>query len=124
MKTDIIERKYKTFMFWGIIATVSGLTIICIGVFMYIFGEPQPGTNLSTLQPVIIDGSKPLLLGFTLLIIGCYRLIFKKNAFNKIREFDSQNEIEEYTNRLKNGGYSKKVIRRRLKAYRQKEQKT
>ena len=123
MKEDTLERKYKTFMLWGIILTIVGLFLICIGILMYIFGKPQSGTNLATLQPMVIDGTQPLFLGFAILLIGCYRLIFKKKAFKEIIELDNQQKVDKHMNYLKNSGYRQKKRKKRVKTLRKKVQK-
>ena len=114
MKEDILKRKYNTFMLWGVILTVVGLILICIGVLIYVFGEPQLGINLSTLQLVVVDGTGTFILGFVMLLAGCYRLIFKKKAFKETREL----YIQQKEDNIKNSAYGQKERKRRIKALR------
>ena len=97
--------------------------MLVAGLFIYIFGTPQTGINLSTLQPVMMDGSKPILIGLMLLIIGGYRLIFKRKAFREINNINYENE-EEYIRYLKNKQYGQKKIKKLLKAYRKRRIKS
>ena len=114
------QRQYKTFVLWGVISTIAGLILICMGIFVYVFREPQAGINLSTLQPVVIDGTIRIFLGFALVLIGSYRLIFKKKAFEKIEKSDHQQKMNEYSTYLKNAGYGQKEIKKRRKILRKK----
>lgn len=117
MKKESIEDKYKNFRIWGIVSTIAGILLMGIGSFMYILGVPQTGVNLATLQPVIIDGVKPFVLGLVFLIIGVYRLINKRKAFYETRFLNNEIELSEYKQHLEELGYSKMKIKKLLKLF-------
>jgi len=122
-----IENKYKSFMLWGMVSTISGIILICIGIFMYIV-KPQTGINLATLQPVTVDGVKPFILGLALLIIGIYKVTNKRKAFYETRLLNNEVELSEYKQHLEKIGYNKKKIKKLsklfLKNYRNQNNKT
>ena len=117
MKKESIEDKYKNFRIWGIVSTIAGILLMVIGSFMYILGVPQTGVNLATLQPVIIDGVKPFVLGLVFVIIGVYRLINKRKAFYETRFLNNEIEISEYKQHLEELGYSKMKIKKLMKSF-------
>lgn len=117
MKKESIEDKYKNFRIWGIVSTIAGILLMVIGSFMYLLGVPQTGVNLSTLQPVIIDGVKPFVLGLVFVIIGVYRLINKRKAFYETRFLNNEIEISEYKQHLEELGYSKMKIKKLMKSF-------
>jgi choline-glycine betaine transporter len=117
MKKESVENKYKNFKIWGIVSTIAGILLMGIGSFMYILGVPQTGVNLATLQPVIIDGVKPFILGLVFLIIGVYRLINKRKAFYETRFLNNEIELNEYKQHLEELGYSQMKIKKLLKLF-------
>ena len=117
MKKESIEDKYKNFRIWGIVSTIAGILLMVIGSFMYILGVPQTGVNLATLQPVIIDGVQPFVLGLVFVIIGVYRLINKRKAFYETRFLNNEIEISEYKQHLEELGYSKMKIKKLMKSF-------
>ena len=117
MKKESIEDKYKNFRISGIVSTIAGILLMVIGSFMYILGVPQTGVNLATLQPVIIDGVKPFVLGLVFVIIGVYRLINKRKAFYETRFLNNEIEISEYKQHLEELGYSKMKIKKLMKSF-------
>lgn len=123
-----IENKYKSFMLWGMVSTIAGIILICIGIFMYAFGKPQTGVNLASLQPVTVDGVKPFILGLALLIIGIYKVTNKRKAFYETRFLNNEVDLSEYKQHLEELGYNKKKIKKLsklfLKNYRNQNNKT
>ena len=113
MKKINPEKQYKRYYRLGIVSTILGLILVIIGSISYLWGTPERGINLMTLQPVIIDGSKTIFLGFVLLIGGCYRIFYKRKGFNERINIELNKRIEEDTKNLKAGHYSKKEIKKR-----------
>ena len=117
MNKASIENKYKSFMLWGIVSTIVGIILICIGIFMYAFGKPQTGVNLATLQPVTVDGVRPFILGLVLLIIGIYKVRNKRKAFYETRFLNNEVELSEYKQHLEELGYNKRKIKKLSKLF-------
>ena len=120
MEKSPLEKKYKTFMLWGVVMTIVGLILVCAGILMKIFGDPQFGITSTKWQPVIIDGTYEIIFGLTSLLIGSYRLIFKRKAFKNIRDLETQKQVDELENRMKSNGYGQKEMKKQMKVLREK----
>lgn len=122
-----LDNKFKDFNFTSWKIFILGALSLAAGIYAYFFNKPYAGVNIKTQQPVISNGSILLVLGLGLLLIGLYRIIFKKKAFKS--EMDIENEIgerqqelnrmNEYLNYLiKENGRKKKRKRLQKKAKR------
>ena len=111
--------RHKKYWLLSVASLVSGIILIILGMIQYIYGVPKEGINLATQQPVIIDGTQPMLFGFLLLMAGGYRIIFSK----KTAEKQIKDEMEAYRIMLKEKRRGNKYIEKKMKTKRKKLEK-
>ena len=117
MKKEITEKKYRNHILLGIILMIGGFILIFMGIFIHFLGEPKEGINLSTQQPVIIDGTKEIIFGLILTVFGVYKIRLTGKNFTIKRKIEFQEKLDNYSNYLMKSGYGQREIKKRTKKY-------
>jgi amino acid transporter len=91
-----LKKKRKEYAIYSWLYLIVGIVFLSVGIYRYFFTDADLGTNLRFLQPVVIDGTLPLILGTLSFSLGTYRVIFGKGAFKMDMEIlDEIKEMEE-----------------------------
>ena len=88
-----VNHKRKIFKNISLLFLFVGIILFMNGLYVKLFIRPMLGINISTMQPVMIDGTLRLILGLGSTIVGLYRLFFFKEVFQD--EINIEREIEE-----------------------------
>ena len=65
---------------------IAGIILFFAGIIKYFFRTPYSTYNLKTLLPTISDGSLMLITGAGAILVGIYRMVYKRKII--------QNELE------------------------------
>ena len=88
-------RKIKTEYRWvNVVLLCIGGGLIILGVNRFIYGKIEFGVNARYLQPVVISGGLPLLVGTILLLCLVYRVIKRNNVMKQQLEIDEEERLE------------------------------
>ncbi len=103
MKPKILER-FKKFNMTSWFLMIGGLALFILGVYRKLYYPAEPGYNIGTQQPLMIDGTMRMIVGFGLLIIGLYRLVYRNKVFeDKLKIEREIKEEEENQIRIRKG---------------------
>ncbi|WP_426430112.1 hypothetical protein ACPX19_11310 [Winogradskyella sp. HB-48] len=99
--------RFQKFVRNSWIYTFGGFIALTYGSFRFIFIFPNTGINFKTLQPVVINGSVTIMVGFGFFVAGVYRLINKEKMFQDELQFEDEMKEKEKEDekRKKNRGY-------------------
>src|SRR5690554_4549139 len=90
--------KYKKFIRESWLYLIGGFFLFMIGSIRFLLFMPGIGANLKTQQPVVMNGSFILILGFGFFVIGVYRVKNKRKVFKDLliieREIEEMEELQ------------------------------
>lgn len=119
-KLPVFEETVKTS--WKFV--IAGAFLFLVGLLTFVWGTPRIGFTIKHQQPIVSNGSLPLIVGGLCLLYGIYGLKNKHGIFRLATKLAAHDEAHAEFERLKSIGYTTRQAKRAIKRKHRKQIQT